>query len=229
MWCHNPESQEAMIEQLALERLLDDKRFVSKSAVGSWQSADTVMEESLKDLVFFQESGGGVTFSGGEPLMQADFLAELLSACRAASVHTAVDTCGHADPAVFSKIMDLADLWLFDIKLMDDLKHLEFTGVSNKLLLMNLESLAKNKKQVIIRFPVIPGITDTPENMEAIAATMERLGLRVISALPYHVIARDKYKRMNKDYMLTGTVGPDEQRMEEVTKFFSEKGYEIYR
>jgi pyruvate formate lyase activating enzyme len=130
-WCHNPESQEAGVEQILMQRVLDGKQFDSKLAVGSWQSAGEVMKEISKDAVFYEESGGGVTFSGGEPLLQAEALEELLKLCREKGYHTAIDTCGHAEPAALIKIIKLADLWLFDLKLMDDSRHIEYTGVSN--------------------------------------------------------------------------------------------------
>jgi pyruvate formate lyase activating enzyme len=218
-----------VIEEVALQRSLDEKVYLIKSAVGSWQSAGEVMTEIEKDIVFYRESGGGVTFSGGEPLMQADFLAEMLKKCRKAGLHTVVDTCGHAEPAALAKCIDLADLWLFDLKIMDDLQHLEYTGVSNEILLKNLESLCKAGNRVVIRFPVIPGITDMLTNMEAIAVKMIQLGLNTISILPYHAIAKDKYRRMEKEFMMEEVAEPDEEKMRMIREFFTGKGLEIYR
>jgi pyruvate formate lyase activating enzyme len=222
-WCHNPESQEAGIGQVTVRRVLDGKRFETKSSVGSQQSAAEVMKEIEKDEVFYQESGGGVTFSGGEPLMQVDALAELLSLCRQKGYHTAIDTSGHAEPAAVKKIIDLADLWLFDLKLMDDLKHIEFTGVSNELALKNLEVLAGAGKDIIIRFPLIPGITDDQPNMDEIAKLMRRLGLKKIDVLPYHAIARDKYLRMGREYFLDGTDSPSSQSQLETIFYICRK------
>ena len=223
-WCHNPESQEVGIEQLTVPRELDGKRFESQLAVGSWQLAGEVLAEIEKDLVFYNESGGGVTFSGGEPMMQPDFIEEMLKLCKGKGIHTAIDTCGHAEPAAFQKIKGLADLFLFDLKLMDDLKHVEYTGVSNELELKNLEMLAKSEDNIIIRIPVIPGITDDQENLEEIATLMKRLQLNRIELLAYHAIAKDKYRRLGRDFLLPGLKEPSEKKMIEMNNFFQTKG-----
>ena len=220
-WCHNPESQEVGIEQVKVRRELDGKVYESKSAVGSWQSVVDVMKEMEKDVVFYAESGGGVTFSGGEPMMQPDFMAEILTLCKQQSIHTAIDTCGHAEPAAFMRVMDLAYLFLFDIKLMDDAKHVEFTGVSNELALKNLEMISRAGKNVIIRFPVIPGFTDDPQNIEAIIALMQGLHLKNIDLLPYHSIAKDKYRRIGRTYLLEDMHEPNEEKIEKLHAVFN--------
>jgi pyruvate formate lyase activating enzyme len=219
-WCHNPESQEAGIEQVEVHRELDGKLFSNQSAVGSWQLAVNVMAEIEKDMVFYRESGGGVTFSGGEPLMQPDFLAEMLELCKSHGIHTAIDTCGHAEPGAFRKVMDSADLFLYDLKLMDDAQHMKYTGVSNLLALKNLEMLANAGKEILIRFPVIPGITDGEENIRQIAILMNRLHLHRIDILPYHSIARDKYRRMNREYLLPEIKEPTGNEMKQLKHFF---------
>jgi pyruvate formate lyase activating enzyme len=226
-WCHNPESQEACVEQVSVQRTLDGRVFETKSAVGGRRSAVDLMKEIEKDEIFYQESGGGVTFSGGEPLMQADSLKELLELCRKKGYHTAVDTSGHSDNGALKQVIDLADLWLFDLKLMDDVKHVEYTGVSNELALKNLEILARAGKNIIIRFPLIPGITDYDENLEGIASGMKQLSLNRIDILPYHSIARDKYKRMGKIFLLDGIIDPGEKRINEVNDFFRNKGLAV--
>jgi pyruvate formate lyase activating enzyme len=221
-WCHNPESQEVGVEKVAMQRFIDGKCFEVELAVGSWQSAEDVMKEIEKDSVFYQESGGGVTFSGGEPLLQAEALKELLYFCREKGCHTAIDTSGHAEPAAVKQVMGLADLWLFDLKLMDDIKHLEYTGVSNELALKNLEMLSREGKEIIVRFPVIPGITDNKDNLGAIVTLMKRLHLNRIDLLPYHDIARDKYRRMRKEYLPGEILSPSMERMNEIMAFFVE-------
>lgn len=220
-WCHNPESQKGDIEMVQKENRLEGRIHIEESAVGSWQLASGVIEIIERDAVFYQESGGGVTFSGGEPLMQPEFLAEVLTLCKERGYHTAIDTCGHADPAAFRKVLELADLWLYDLKLMDDIKHVEYTGVSNELSLSHLEMLARLKKDIIVRFPVIPEITDTQENIEAIAELMTRLGLKRIDLLPFHAIARDKYRRLGRQYLMNGVKEPSAERMEGIKSYFS--------
>jgi pyruvate formate lyase activating enzyme len=220
-WCHNPESQEVGVEHALMRRNLDGKIFESQLTIGSWQSAADVMTEIEKDEVFFRESGGGVTFSGGEPLMQADALKELLQICKQKGYHTAVDTSGHTEPAAIGKVLDLADLWLFDLKLMNDSSHIEYTGVSNELAIRNLEILARSGKEIIIRFPLIPGINDDPLNLEEICSLMKRLGLKKIDILPYHSIAKEKYHRMGKAFLMDDVREPGQQSIDEVMGFFN--------
>jgi pyruvate formate lyase activating enzyme len=220
LWCHNPESRESGVGQVLVSRVLDGKNFEKKLTVGSWRSAVEIMREIDKDAIFYEESGGGVTFSGGEPLMQAEALQELLELCSQKGYHTAIDTSGHAEPAAVKLVMDLADLWLFDLKIMNDAKHFEYTGVSNELSLRNLERLAQAGKEIIIRFPLITGITDGKENLEEIANLMKKLGLNRIDILPYHSIARDKYRRMGIAYKLDQLKEPTKMKISEVQDFF---------
>jgi pyruvate formate lyase activating enzyme len=210
-----------------VHRILDGNQFETGLAVGSWQSAGEVMKEIDKDAVFYEESGGGVTFSGGEPLMQPDALHELLVHCRERDYHTAIDTCGHADPPVLSSISELADLWLFDLKLMDDSKHIKYTGVSNEMALKNLETLVLGGKSIIIRFPLIPGITDGSDNLDAIANQMIKLGLKKIDLLPYHAIAKNKYKQMGKEYLLESAQEPGKEAVDDVINFFRNNGISV--
>jgi pyruvate formate lyase activating enzyme len=223
-WCHNPESQEAAIERMRVRREMDGKVFEEKLTVGSWQSAAGVMEEIEKDIVFYLESGGGVTFSGGEPMMQPDFLAEMLHLCKSKGIHTAIDTSGHAEPAAFKKVMDTADLFLYDIKLMDDVKHVEYTGVSNELALKNLAMLAGAGKEILLRFPVILGITDDDENVDKVARLMKGLHLNRIDLLPYHSIAKEKYRRLGREYLLPDVREPLEEEMDILHRFFQSIG-----
>jgi pyruvate formate lyase activating enzyme len=210
-----------------VKRILDGKRFESKLAVGSWQPAEEIMLDVSKDAVFYEESGGGVTFSGGEPLMQADALHELLGLCRKQGYHTAIDTSGHAEPAAVKRVIELADLWLFDLKLMDDARHLEYTGVSNELALKNLETIAQAGKEVIIRFPFIPGITDGKDNLEAISKLMLKLGLKRIDILPYHDIARDKYRRLGKPFLLSDLKEPEIHMVNETVNLFEDHRFKV--
>jgi len=159
-------------------------------------------------------------------LMQADALAQLLHLCKERELHTVVDTSGYAEPAAIQKVMPLTDLWLFDLKLMDDLKHVEYTGVSNDLALKNLEMLSSRGNKVIIRFPLVPGMTDGIENLEGIALVMKKNKLNRIDILPYHSIAREKYRRLGQSYLLENLVEPDKNRIDEVRSFFNRLGLE---
>lgn len=214
------------MEKVNRKRVFDGRDFHREETIGKWYSEKELMHEIEKDMVFYRESGGGVTFSGGEPLMQADALAQLLHLCKERELHTVVDTSGHAKPAAMKKVMPFTDLWLYDLKLMDDQQHVEYTGVSNDLALKNLEMLSSRGNKVIIRFPLVPGITDGIENLEGIAFLMRKNRLNRIDILPYHSIAREKYRRLGQSYLLENLVEPDEIRIDEVRSFFSGLGFE---
>jgi pyruvate formate lyase activating enzyme len=155
--------------------------------VGRPMTPDEVLGEILRDRVFFEESGGGATFSGGEPLAQPDFLRSCLESCRRHEIHTAVDTSGHAALEDLLEVAGLTDLFLFDVKLMDDEGHRRLTGVSNRMLLANLRVLAERHSRVWLRVPVIPGFTDDDANLDATAALAASLpGVERVCLLPYH-------------------------------------------
>jgi pyruvate formate lyase activating enzyme len=132
-------------------------------------SPDEVLAEVLRDRVFYDDSGGGVTISGGEPLAQPDFLMELLTAFRGASVHTALDTCGYADEEQLLAVTPLVDLFLYDVKSTDNVRHYEQTGVSNEIIFSNLEALGRVHDHIWVRVPLIPGFNDEPEMLADMA------------------------------------------------------------
>jgi len=167
---------------------------------------DEVLRELRMDKLFYEESSGGVTFSGGESLMQHEFLLELLKACKMNGLHSAIDTSGFANPKIVKKLIPYTDLFLYDLKLMNEDDHIRFTGVSNKLILENLIYLSSEEKQLLIRIPVIPGITDTKKNISEMKEFLAHLKKEnkttpafKISLLPYHSIAKNKYARFHME------------------------------
>lgn len=181
--------------------------------VGRKMTEAEVLKEIEKDRVFYEESGGGVTFSGGECLMQPEFLTALLTVCRARGLHTAVDTSGYASWQTIAGLKDAVDLFLYDLKLMDEEQHRKYTGVSNKLILANLQKLAKFGKPIWIRVPVIPGINDDDANFKAMGAFLSSLQIRDVFLLPYHGIAANKYIRLGRDYQLSALGSPSSKQM----------------
>ena len=157
-----------------------------------------------KDIPFYRNSGGGVTFTGGEPLAQADFLLEMLKECRKNGIHTAIETCGCGDPADFGRIAPFTDLFLFDIKIVDSGLHREYTGRDNRLILENLERLAALNASITLRFPLIPGITDTNENILDVMLLMDRLGLQQIDLEPGHSLGFAKYDELGMTNPMSG-------------------------
>jgi len=165
--------------------------------VGKKMTVAQVIKEIGKDMVFYDESGGGVTFSGGEPLMQPHFLHSLLKACKELAIHTAVDTCGYAKLDVLLKISKHVDLFLYDLKVINDEKHLQFTGVSNKSILENLKKLSENGPRIIVRFPLVPGVNDDEKDILELGAFMSSLkNIEELSLLPYHKAGSEKIKRL---------------------------------
>ena len=200
-WCHNPESIDPKPQKIVKQITLDEKTFEQTEIIGKEMSVSEVMTEILKDKVFFEQSDGGVTISGGEPLLQFDFLKELLLECKKEKLHITLDTCGLFSSEVVESILDLVDLVLFDLKIMNDKQHIKYVGISNKTILKNLELFAKKEKKIIVRFPVIPKVTDTDNNIKEMINFLKKLpAIREINLLPYHNIASEKYKRLNLKY-----------------------------
>jgi pyruvate formate lyase activating enzyme len=248
-WCHNPESQsphQAFVriagrcmrcercsdEELAFDVVSGrDETDVelcptgALQAVGRLVAPEALIVELLRDRVFFDESGGGVTFSGGEPLSQAAFVIECLSHLRAEGVHTALDTCGFAHLHDLADAAELADLVLFDLKMMDSVRHRTATGVPNERILDNLRSLSTIHSNIWIRVPVIPGVNDDAENLNATAEFVAGLaGVRRVDLLPYHATGEPKFARVGLGYSLHDTTAPSRQQLEHVARFFRERG-----
>ena len=175
----------------------------ARQIAGQSMTTARVLHEVLKDRIFYEQSGGGVTFSGGEPFNQFPFLQSLLTACRGREIHTAVDTCGYTSWENLEAAAPLVDLFLYDVKLMDDERHQYFTGVSNVRILENLTRLSAIHRQIWIRVPLIPGVNDAAEDLEATAQFLGGLqGIRQVNLLPYHAGAQEKAARLGKSYAL---------------------------
>lgn len=170
--------------------------------VGEKMTVPQLMMEIEKDTIFYEESGGGVTFSGGEPLMQPGLLYSLLKACKARGIHTAVDTCGYANPDVFRRISSYVDLFLYDVKVINDQTHKKVTGVSNMLILENLRVLSQMGKKVIVRYPLIPGMNDREEDIRELGAFISSINVEEISILPYHKGGMEKARRLGKQILV---------------------------
>jgi len=177
--------------------------------VGKKMTVAQAIEEIEKDIAFYDESGGGATFSGGEPLMQPYFLRSLLEACHKLRIHTAVDTCGYADPKALLKVSKHADLFLYDLKVINDEKHIKFAGVSNTLILENLKRLSEKRQRIIVRFPLVPGVNDNEKDILELGSFVSSLKtVRELSILPYHKAGFEKLKRMKKPTGLSFSCHP---------------------
>jgi pyruvate formate lyase activating enzyme len=200
----------------------------AREIAGRDMTVAQVMAEVERDVAFYDESGGGVTFSGGEPLLQPDFLLGLLRACQEREIHTAVDTCGFAAWEAFDTVREQVDLFLYDLKLMDDARHQQFTGVSNELILSNLLALASRGHAITVRVPVVPGINDDDENVCQLGAFVAALDqVDRVDVLPYHHIGSEKYGRLNRVYGLPEARSPSDERMAEIVRTLEGFGLQV--
>ena len=222
-WCHNPEGQSfsnAIIrvengciscgECLRRGEIADGKTVFTEDSIAGCPrnllryvakkySSEELCSHLSKNFAILNASGGGITFSGGEPLANSDFLLECLSLTRG-RVHRAVQTCGYADPIVFEKVLAEADYMLFDLKLADDAAHRKYTGVSNRAILRNFATLQKSGKAFTVRVPMIPSVTDTEENVRGIAEFLAQNGVERVELLPYNKLTGAKYPLIGREY-----------------------------
>jgi pyruvate formate lyase activating enzyme len=195
---------------------------------GKEMSVTEVLAEIERDVPFFDQSGGGVTFSGGEPLLQRQFLATLLKECKKREIHTVVDTSGFAAWEVIEGIRNDVDLFLYDLKLMDDERHKKYTGVSNKLVLRNLKHLAKSDTQTMVRIPLIPGVNNDEDNLRQSAAFITGLpNSPSVELVGYHDTATAKYESINKTYQFPHTAPPSEDDMLQAAGVFENSGLHV--
>lgn len=230
-WCHNPESHKILPEKIDgcnFRRGFDQSFTLDKDEVGKEISTFELMQEIVKDRVFYEESNGGVTFSGGEPLMQPEFLKEALVECKANGIHTAIDTSGFASTEIIADIAQSTDLFLYDIKLMSEDEHQNYTGVSNQRILKNLIEVDKLGKKIIIRIPIVPELTDTNENLYAIRGFISCLqNIIEIDLLPYHRIGEGKYKKYGRENKMNDTASPEINNLEKIRQFFNESKLKV--
>ena len=200
----------------------------SRQIAGRAYTVAEVMAVVERERLFAEASGGGVAFSGGEPLMQVKFLLALLQAAKQAGLHTAVDTCGYAPWRAFERILPFTDVFLYDLKLMDSESHRRYTGVSNERILDNLRRLSRMGRPLILRVPLIPGVNDSQQELQALGAFAAGLpSLQRIDLLPYHNSAESKYHGLGRDYPLPEISTPSEQHMQASAGLLQEAGLNV--
>lgn len=213
-WCHNPESWSPEPQWLTKKG--------RKELCGYEIEAAVLAHQLLRDKDLYRDSGGGVTFTGGEPLLQAAFLTEVMELLP--DIHKAVETSGYAAPKAFDSVLEKADLLLFDVKLADPVAHKRFTGADNAPILRNLQTLKESGKPFVARVPLIPGVNDTRENMEETARLLTGAkGLNRVELLRYNKAAGAKYPMVGIPY------NPpfDENKDPEVHDVFTDRGIEL--
>jgi pyruvate formate lyase activating enzyme len=198
----------------------------ARELAGRAYSVAEVVAELERDRLFYEESGGGVTFSGGEPLLQWRFLVEVLRACRQRELHTALDTSGFTSWEVFEQVLPFTDLVLYDLKHTDPERHRQYTGVPLEPILRNLERLAERGVPVWLRVPVVPGINDDDLNLRRVGELAVRLpNIRQVNLLPYHTSAAGKYERLGRPYRLPDTPVPGDAYMNKLAELV--QGYGV--
>ena len=242
-WCHNPESQAPEKEMMLYKdkcigcgksrevcpNHLKKCDFCGKCELfcvadarricGKEYTVDEVLSEILKDKSFYKTSDGGATFSGGECMLQIDFLGELLKKCKENGIHTAVDTAGNVPWKYFEFIIPYTDMFLFDVKCISENLHIAGTGASNRLIIENLMTLSSVfKGSIFIRIPVIGSFNDTKEEMNKIKEFLNNINFDKIELLPYHNMGNNKYTALNR--VLPDYIVPDKNKMDKFQKIF---------
>jgi pyruvate formate lyase activating enzyme len=227
-WCHNPEGISPDIEKYTEEKELDGVRLEKEVVIGRWVAPEALMEEIMKDRIFMEESGGGVTFSGGEPLMQHEVLFALLERCREEKIHTAVDTSGQVSQEILERACVLADLILYDLKSLDDAIHQPYTGVSNKRILDNLKIALNGAARVVLRVPFVSGFNDSPQDQQRLIDFVGGLpNLEQVDILPYHRFGTQKYKRFHKKNRQNGFGTPPEEKILSFREELAKAGFAV--
>jgi pyruvate formate lyase activating enzyme len=183
------------------------------AATGKWMTVDEVMQEAAADELFYQNSGGGVTLSGGDPLQQWEFAVELLKACKGRGFHTAIETSGFAEWSILEKLLAYTDLVLYDVKHMNPEKHREGTGKTNELILENARKAAA-KRRLWVRVPVVPGYNDSEENLKETARFAKEIGAAKVSLLPYHVWGASKFEKLGRKFTMGEVPAPTTEQIE---------------
>jgi pyruvate formate lyase activating enzyme len=198
--------------------------------VGRDMSVDDVLAEVEKDRIFYEQSGGGVTLSGGDPFVQSAFANALLEGCRSRGIRTALDTAGHSQNGVLDRLAAKTDLVLYDLKCMDDARHREMTGVSNVPIIENLKRLAARGTEIWVRIPLVRGVNDDDDNIRRTIAFLKSLKtIKLVGILPYHSGGLEKARRIGQESHFRKFETPSEERIAAIEAAFREDGFEVRR
>lgn len=194
---------------------------------GKEMNTEEVLKEVMKDKVFYRQSGGGVTLSGGEPLMQIGFTAELLAMVKREEIGTCIETAGNVPWSYFEKVLPFTDLFLYDVKFFDPNLHKEWTGCDNVQILSNLRKLAQTEKEIIIRIPLIPDVNDGSEFQKIIDSVSEMKNIKEIHILPFHQLGSSKYEQMGMEYTMKDYREDNDEKVKECEQYAISKGFRV--
>lgn len=196
----------------------------ARSITGEIKSFEEVVKIVLSDIVFYKNTGGGITVSGGEPTMQAEFVARLLRVVKENEIHTAMETCGYCEAERFLKAIEYCDMLLFDIKQTDTEIHKRFTNVGTELIMSNLKAAYDRKKDIIIRIPLIPDVNSDDENLKKTAEIAKTYNAREIHVLPFHQAGQSKWNSLDKKYDFESWSLPDPELIGHAKDILTESG-----
>ncbi|AGM97994.1 glycyl-radical enzyme activating protein [Streptococcus iniae] len=195
-WCANPESQSMKAEKTLTS---DGKCY---ETIGQIMTVDQIIEEVLKDQDFYEESGGGITLSGGEIFAQFDFALAILKAAKEVGLHTAIETTAYTKTQQFAELVEYVDFIYTDLKHYNQIKHRQMTGVANNLIIKNIHHAFQKKKEMVLRIPVIPDFNDSLEDAKAFSQLFKSLDITQVQLLPFHQFGENKYKLLGRDYQM---------------------------
>jgi len=224
-WCANPESQSADL-QIPWDEKKAPPHFLKLK--GERKSVEEIVRIVMQDEPFYQKSGGGITLSGGEALLQPDFAIALLQACKEKGLHTAMETTGFASPAVFQQVIGYLDLLLFDIKHWDEGAHKKYTGVSNLPILANMKYAIQQGKEVLPRLPVIPGVNADLEDAKGFVRRLQEADANKVQLLPFHQFGENKYRMLGRNYAFENVKALYPEDLEEYRQVFLAAGIEAF-
>lgn len=221
-WCANPESQKRAPEPIL------DAVTNRPTTIGEEKTVDEIIFEVLKDIAFYEESGGGLTLSGGEIFAQFDFAKNLLKRAKEEGLHTAIETTAYVEPKKFSELIEYVDFIYTDLKHYNTIKHRQVTGVKNNLIIENIHYAFEKQKQIVLRIPVIPGFNDSLVDAEHFAKLFNKYQINEVQLLPFHQFGENKYKLLGRKYEFTDVKALQPEDLIPYQQVFCEHGINCY-
>lgn len=197
----------------------------ARNIVGKEYSIKELVKEIEKDSTFYEQSGGGVTLSGGEPMVNIDFVEKLINICSEKGIAVVIDTCGNVPYENFQRVKDKVQMFLYDLKLADSKRHIKYTGVDNSIILENLRNLSRDGANINLRIPIIEGVNADEENIKETIDIVKNLNIHKVNLLPYHDIGRDKYRKLNMEYSKNLMKIPSDEKMQQIKAEFEKYNF----
>lgn len=221
-WCANPESQRRRPESIL------DAQTKKQTTIGEERTVDEIIAEVLKDIDFYEESGGGLTLSGGEIFAQFHFAKSILQQAKAKGLHTAIETTAYVEPQKFAELIEYVDFIYTDLKHYNTLKHRQVTGVQNNLIIQNIQYAFAHHKQIVLRIPVIPGFNDSLIDAKHFAQLFNEHQITDVQLLPFHQFGENKYQLLGRKYEFEDVKALHPEELQEYRQVFCDHGINCY-